>query len=97
MLKTRLPQAHQGRAVSLDGAGLSDGRGDACDANLDHGLIIVVGQIVLSAGRKKQAAKLRILIIHDKINNSLKWHLLCKYLHNSQRTVYWFCLFRHAY
>lgn len=43
MFKTRLPQGHKGRAVSLDGASLPDGCGDACDADLDDSLIIVIG------------------------------------------------------
>lgn len=54
VLQTRLPQTHERRAVSLDGAGLSDGCGDACDADLYHSLVIVVGQIVLFASSKMQ-------------------------------------------
>lgn len=48
MFQTGLPQPHQSHAVSLDGAGLSNGRGDACDADLHHGLVIVIGQIILT-------------------------------------------------
>lgn len=50
VLQTRLPEAHQRRAVPLDGARLPDGRGDAGDADLHHRLVIVVGQVVLTAG-----------------------------------------------
>lgn len=52
MFKTRLPQPHQRRAVPLDGARLPYGRGDARYANLHHCLVVVIGQIVLSAGRR---------------------------------------------
>lgn len=52
MFQTRLPEPHQRRAVLLDGARLPDGRGDARYANLHHSLVVVVGQIVLSAGRR---------------------------------------------
>lgn len=48
VLQTRLPQRHQCRPVALDGVRLSDGRGNASNANLHHRLIIVVGQIVLT-------------------------------------------------
>lgn len=51
VFQTGLPQSHQSSTVSLDGARLPDGRGDACDADLHHGLVVVIGQIVLSAGR----------------------------------------------
>lgn len=54
VLQTRLPQTHERRAVPLDGAGLSDGCGDSCDADLYHSLIIVVGQIVLFASSNMQ-------------------------------------------
>lgn len=56
MLQARLPQPHQSRAVSLNGASLPDGCGDACDANLHHSLVVVIGQIVLSASRQQQGA-----------------------------------------
>lgn len=52
MFQTRLPQPHQRRAVLLDGARLPYGRCDARYANLHHSLVVVVGQIVLSAGRQ---------------------------------------------
>lgn len=52
MFQTRLPQPHQGFAVLLDGARLPYGRGDARYANLHHSLVIVIGQIVLSASRQ---------------------------------------------
>lgn len=54
MLQTGLPQSHQSRAVSLDGARLPYGCGDACYANLHHCLVIVIGQIVLSARNRMQ-------------------------------------------
>lgn len=52
MFQTRLPQAHQRRAVLLDGARLPYGRGNARYANLHHSLVIIIGQIVLSASRQ---------------------------------------------
>lgn len=52
MFQTRLPQSHQCHAVSLDGARLPYGRGDACYANFHHRLVVVIGQIVLSASRQ---------------------------------------------
>lgn len=52
MFQTRLPEPHQRRAVLLDGARLPYGRGDASYANLHHSLVVVIGQIVLSAGRQ---------------------------------------------
>lgn len=52
MFQTRLPEPHQRRAVLLDGARLPYGRGDARYANLHHSLVIVIGQVVLSASRQ---------------------------------------------
>jgi len=57
VFETRLPQPHQRRAVALDGARLPDGRGDARYANLHHRLVVVIGQIVLSAGRWEAETK----------------------------------------
>lgn len=59
MLQTRLPQSHQSGAVSLHGARLPDGCRDARYANLHHSLVIVVGQVVLSAHRQQKDANLR--------------------------------------
>lgn len=60
MFQTGLPESHQRCAVSLDWPGLSDGCGDACNANLHHSLVIVIGQIVLSVTKQQQDAKLRM-------------------------------------
>lgn len=47
VLQARLPQAHQRPAVATDGARLPDGCGDACDTDLHHRLVVVIGQVVL--------------------------------------------------
>jgi len=47
VLQTRFPQSHEGSAVLFDGGRLPDGSGDASDADLHHGLVVVIGLVVL--------------------------------------------------
>lgn len=51
VLQAGVPEPYEGFRVLFNGLCLSDGRSDSCDADLNHGLVIVIGLIIL-LGRK---------------------------------------------
>lgn len=51
VLQAGVPEPYEGLRVLFNGLCLSDGCCDSCDADLNHGLVIVVGLVIL-LGRK---------------------------------------------
>lgn len=51
VLQAGVPEPDEGLRVLFNGLCLSDGCGNSCDADLNHGLVIVIGLVIL-LGRK---------------------------------------------